>query len=121
MDKDLMKDKYAAWITKYIENDYAITKTCDDIGIHYQCYLKWRKDQLFMEMLTEARQGLVEMAENVLRKAAKNNDTDAAKFIIKTLGKNKDWQPDQQKIDITSAGQPIGAIINIIKPDDTTE
>lgn len=116
MDKEIMIDKYNRWLTIYVGNNYNILKTCEDYGIHYQGYLKWRKDPIFMEMLSDTRQGLLELAENVLRKAAAANDTDAAKFIITKLGRKRDWSPDQQQLDITTDGKALPATINIIMP-----
>ena len=55
---------------------------------------------------TEARAGIVDMAESVLVRRLNAGEWDAAKFVLTTLGRDRGWTP-RADVDITTAGAPV--------------
>lgn len=118
-DKQLVL--FTRFIEQYVENNFNISKTCEDIKMNRLCYYRYyRQYPEFRDMIAEAKQGIVDRAEQVIMSFVNSGDLDAAKFVLTKLGKKRDWSQDQN-IDITSNGQSLAAVINIIKPDDKTD
>jgi hypothetical protein len=69
---------------------------------------------------TEARAGIVDMAESVLVRRLNAGEWDAAKFVLTTLGRDRGWAA-RNDVDITTAGAPLTFTIQIAGRDDSDE
>ena len=102
------------FIECFIPLRFNITNICAEVGISRTTYYDWLKDfPAFAKSMEALEMYLIDKSEEVLLQALDNGDAKTAQFILKALSpKYKD------KVDITSNGQSLGTIINIIKPNE---
>lgn len=107
-------DEQLEFIDLMIPMRFNITHICDEIGINRKTYYDWLKNKPgFQEAIDDVRQYLIDKSESVLLQALDNADAKTAQFILTKLDKRY-----KDSIDITSNGQTMGSIINIIIPAD---
>lgn len=101
----------------FIPLRFNITNICAEVGISRSCYYVWLKENNeFAEAVKNLQEYLIDRSEEVLLNALDANDSRTAQFILSKLSdKFKD------KIDITSNGNTLGTIINIIPPQKDNE
>lgn len=104
------------FIDLFLPLKFNITDICAEVGINRKTYYDWmNKHEHFKEAIDHLREYLVDKAEAVLIQALDNADAKTAQFILKALDKRY-----KDKVDITSNGNTLGTIINIIQPNDET-
>ena len=110
-----LNEKQLAFIKCYHKFNYHIGKTCEHVGIHRQTYYAWLQLNPNFKMATEyLHEAYIDDAVACVNRAIGNDNVDAAKFVLKTLGKRRGFV---ESMDITSNGETIGVpTINIIMP-----
>jgi len=69
-----------------------ISKTCEEFGISRQTIYIWsEKYEDFRLELEEVREKLLDAAEALYRNAVLNGDLEAAKFILRTIGRKRGY------------------------------
>jgi hypothetical protein len=124
----LKKVKKNEFLINFPKLNYNITRTCKAVGISYDTFKIWQvDDEKFKNHLDYFKENLIDLAENVLIDKLKDNDIQAAMFVLKTLGKKRGWggvndtnnltlNIDNKKIDIK-----VIAPNNYIEEDNTEE
>lgn len=102
------------FIELYLPMKLNVTEICEHIGISRQCYYKWlNENETFKTFMDDYRQYLQDKSEEVLLQALEGGDVKVAMFVLKTLGKKRGYG---DSVDITSNGNTLGTIINILPP-----
>lgn len=109
--KDLSVDQIA-FIDLMIPMQFNVSDICAEVGINRRTYYRWLDENVaFKQAYDDAREYIIDKAEQVLMRAMDGADAKTAQFILKALS----WRY-KDKIDITSNGQTVGSTINIINP-----
>ena len=112
----LLTSEQLKFIEHYNACGFNVTKAAKAMGITRQVYYRWLEQPLFKSAIDEYENTLIDNAIECINKSIQMGDAKSAQFILKTLHpKFKD------KIDITSNGNTMGTIIQIIRPDETAE
>lgn len=113
--KQVNQENFFANFEKF---NFNINKTCAEIGISRDTYYYWfQTDADFKIKLDEYKNRYIDQAQSVLFDVLMHSKSDmlrldAAKFVLKTLGKDRGYQ---ENIDITSNKQQIKPVtINIL-------
>ena len=100
------------FIELFIPMRFNITDICAEVGINRKTFYDWSKNNAdFAQEIENLREYIVDLAEQTLVNAMQSGDKDAAKFMLKALSHRY-----KDKIDLTSNGQTVGSIINIVVP-----
>lgn len=109
-------EKQLRFIELFIPLRFNITNICAQVGISRTQYYNWlQENPSFNEAIDNLRMYLLDKAEEVLIQSLNMADAKTAQFILKALDKRY-----KDKVDITSNGNTMGTIINIIKPNEQT-
>lgn len=93
-----------------------VTKASQAMGITRQVYYRWLEQPMFKSAIDEFENILINNSIECINKAIQQGDAKSAQFILKTLHpKFKD------KIDLTSNGNTMGSVIQIIYPKEEPE
>lgn len=68
-----------------------MTKVAEDLGLDYFNLIQRTQADHFRAAIKQAREIIIDDAESVIRKAVIDKDLDAAKFVLRTLGKSRGW------------------------------
>lgn len=68
-----------------------MTQVAEELGLNYSKLLQRTQAEQFREAIKQARELIIDAAESVVRKAVIDKDLDAAKFVLRTLGKSRGW------------------------------
>lgn len=97
------------FIEEHPKNAFNISRTCEVIGISRRTFYDWlRDDEEFRDKMESFRESFIDLSEQVLYRAMKADDLDAAKFVAKHLGKKRGYS---DQLDITTNGEPINKIV----------
>ncbi len=109
-------EKRQEFLDNYKANNFNIGKTCEFIGVSRSSYYEWLKEPEFKTVIENYKEYFIDAAEDTLYKAAEAGSIDAAKFVLKHLGKKRGYI---DSLDVTSNGQTINTIrlIEIKKED----
>lgn len=114
-----LTDKQLAFISVYARLNYHISHTCEQIGVQRQSYYDWLKNPNFKMAIDCLHEAYIDDAVSCMNRAIANDNIDAAKFVLKTLGRRRGFI---ESMDITSNGETIGVpTINIIMPQKLDE
>lgn len=109
-----LTEKQLLFIQNYHKFNYHIGKTCEFVGVHRQSYYDWLKNPNFKMACDCLHEAYIDDAVACVNRAIGNDNVDAAKFVLKTLGKRRGFA---ESMDITTNGESINVpIINIITP-----
>ena len=109
---DIIKTDF---IIKYEQNGWHIAKTCWDLGITRRTYYNWlRDDEEFSNKMEEFHEALIDSAERCLLRAINNDETDAAKFVLRYKGRKRGYV---ESTDITTNGKDINTLNIIVKSE----
>lgn len=117
---DYLSEKQIHFIVEYGKNNYSIRHTCEAVEMHKDTYYKWMRDNTSFKYLIEKyKVKIIDDAKGVLYNILLNgkNDyirLDAAKFILKTLGKAEFSESLDLNGNIEVNKQ---VLINIVKPN----
>ena len=93
-----------------------VSKASQAMGVSRQAYYLWLENPLFKTCIDEFENILINNSIECINKAIQQGDAKSAQFILKTLHpKFKD------KIDLTSNGNTMGSVIQIIYPKEEPE
>lgn len=82
----------AAFLKAYIRYNGNFYKALSFVGVTRGAYYTWRKDKAFCDSVDEAKEALIDNAEEQVHKAVKTGDVETAKFVLTHIGKNRGWQ-----------------------------
>ena len=82
-----------------------ITKVCKDHGIKYGTFCAWRRedpefDRFVRDCIEEARESLIDDAQNIVKRKLVDDDIDSAWKILKTLGRKRGFS-EKQEIEVS--------------------
>lgn len=109
-------DKQLAFLRQLVGADFNISLTCVRAGVSREAYRKWMMEPEFKKAFDDYEEIITQIARATVTKAAKLGDVKAAQFLLERLDKRF-----KKKVDLTSNGQSMGAIIQIVKPDEPTK
>ena len=93
---------------------FNITNICAEIGITRKTFYDWCNEKPeFNQAFEDTRMYIIDRAEDVLMQCLDDKDSKSAQFLLKHLSNKY-----KERVDITTNGQSIGTIINIIKPNE---
>ena len=94
-----------------------IGETCMISDIHRETFTKWMKeDPEFRQGIEDIKQGWIDTAEAVVRKALDEDDVDVAKWVLSRLARDRGYG-DKSEVEHKSLNMPV---INIVlsKPEE---
>lgn len=93
-----------------------VTSACKEVGLSRNTYYNYYEtDEVFSAAVDAIGDITLDFAENQLFKKIKEGSERSILFYIKYKGKARGYNAS---LDITSGGDKLTTIINIIKPDD---
>ena|SRR3972149_895842 len=111
----MKEDNQCKFVQAMKDNNFSVSKACASIDISRSTYYKWMEsDPEFKQVMDDFREEFIDLAETVLVRAMKADDTDASKFILKHLARKRGYA-ESSNVDHTSGGERItGIVVEII-------
>lgn len=77
-------------------------KACDELDISYSRMMVWQRKypmlkQLIENARQEGRQRMIMQSEHTVMRAVNSDNLDAAKFVLKTIGKDQGYTEKQEQ------------------------
>lgn len=83
----------AEFLISFVKNNGNRQKALDHVGLQRSSFYKWiDKDPEFKQAFEDAKEALVDRAEETVHKSIKEGDVESAKFLLERLGKDRGWQ-----------------------------
>lgn len=96
-----LNNRQQMFVKQFPLNNWNISKTCKDVGIDRASYYLWiNNSPAFKKAIEEEKESIIDQYEEDLKKQSEAMLTTATIFALKTLGKDRGYGEDANKINL---------------------